>query len=377
MSSTRELESNPHSQADFLLLWARLISIYTKMVLTKPRDRTFAFQGITSHMVRLSGREANGCGTRLSFFDGLPVACLLPSLLWVAGPTDPGERPNQNITSDNAEIRVETWCYVNTLSWASIEGPVSYRCSWPFCAESSPRTTVFAPGFSSGNFTPQKRTQIVHLFPSRNDCEAAEDNHDLDNPVESSYKRPCSDLSTPFQSYRYCTRVLSLIHVRHLLSRVILEGPAFSFTTECTSRPKRASPGYYETRQDHHTKRDGFKNMLDFIWFDLAFSKLSQTPFTIEVTCVAIIEWDYGWWAGTETDMGVESPDSWQPDCAAGIVLIKRDNGGKDSDYGGNSENAQEFYTRIGYWELIGGNQDHPPYGPIREEAKVRRVVVI
>lgn len=380
MCLVRNLESDPDSQAKYLSRWARLIHCYSRMALTKLRDRTFAFQGITSHIARVSGRGVNGYSTRLLFFDGLPVACFLPSLLWVARRTH-GKRSDQSINTDSAKTRVEAECDINTLSWASIEGGVSYDRKWPFCATSSPRTTIFADGFSSGTFTPKKRTQIVHLFSPRNGSEAAEDDHNNDTPVETSYERPEFDIPNilkiyNFHRYRYCTRVLSLIHVPHLLSRVTLEGPAFSFTTECTSRANTVIPDLDETNWDHPTKRNCRRHIYNLIWFDLGFLQFSQTRLAIEVTCLTVIEWE-DVLGPSLTDMGGGDPDSWQPDSAAGIVLIRSDSGGKDSEYGGICGGSQELYTRIGYWELRKGDLYRPPYGPIREGAKVRRLVVI
>lgn len=377
MCLVQNLESDPESQATFLSLWGRLLLSYTYMDLTKPRDRTFAFQGITSHIARLSSRAASDCGARISFFDGLPVVCLLPSLLWQSQ----GNRPDQNITTDNARTRVEGGCYVNTLSWASIEGSVSYAWRWPFCASASPRTTIFAPGFSSGTFKLKRRTQVVQLFTPRTRCGATEDDENDDTPVESSYE-PLDfyprgmQVEFVFPRYRYCTSVLSLIHVQSLLSRVTLEGPTFSFTTECTSGPSNVFPGQNDTFWDHPIKRNGLKNMFNLIWFDVAFLQFLQTRLAIEVTCLTVIEWKYRKML-SRTDMGAADPDSWQPDCAAGIVLIRSDSGGKDGESGGICEGAQEVYTRIGYWELRKWDPCHPPYGPIREESKLRRVVVI
>lgn len=378
MCSAQNLESDPESQATFLRLWGRLIISYTHMALTKPQDRTFAFQGITSHIARLSSRAASDCWSRISLFDGLPVPCLLPSLLWQAN----GKRPDQNITTDNARTRVESGCYVNTLSWASVEGSAWYGRNWPFCASASPRVTIFAPGFGSGTFKLKRRTQVVQLFAPRNRCGATEDDGNDETPVESSYEpldfHPRGmQKEFVFLRYSYCTRMLSLIHVKNLLSRVTLEGPTFSFTTECTSGPSKVAPGRSDTFWDHPIKRNGLKNMFNLIWFDLAFLRFSKTRLAVEVTCLTVTEWEHGE-VCTPTDVGNESPDSWQPNCAAGIVLIRSDSGGKDGEYGGICEGAREFYTRIGYWELgIPWDLNRPSYGPIREEAQVRRVVVI
>ncbi|KAJ0122253.1 HET-domain-containing protein [Diaporthe amygdali] len=169
----RELHSNPMSQSAFLFLWRKLLSAYTEMALTQPADRPFAFQGITSHIARLSSKVAGDGGEGTTFFDGLPIA---------------------------------------------------------------------------GTFQLKERSQIIELFPQ--------------------------------------------------------------------------------------------------------------------------------WEPGPESepmDMSGVNQDGWQPNSAAGIVLIRSQNR-EDSMLVDQSE---EVHTRIGYWELEQWNQYHPPYGLIREEAEVRRIVII
>lgn len=367
-----EVTTDARYQRDFFSLWYLLLHHYTSMALTWPRDRPFAFQGIASQLARVSNENASrGRGAAIHFFDGLPVRFLLPSLLWRVSSVN-GRRTTQDTTKSGAKTRIEAECHLNTLSWASIEGTVLTPYTWPCCTTASPSTTIFAPGFSSGTFTLRKRTQIVELSPGPKPCVILDTDGEDDLPC---IPRISSEKMDTFASYRYCTRAVSLIHVHNLLSRVTLEGPTFSFTTPSTYHSRTMSPGGCMTDWDQRGRWHGLRDSFMLMNLDLGCLRFSHFGLSMRVTCLTVIEWE--WDENKDCrypkDMAREKPESWQPNCAAGIVLIRNEGGHEDVHW----NRAEEIYTRIGYWELVHWNPYHPPYGPIRKEAKVKRVTVI
>ncbi|KAL1855887.1 hypothetical protein Daus18300_010865 [Diaporthe australafricana] len=155
MCTMQNISSDPKSQASFFGLWMKLVSTYTNMALKVWGDRPVAIHGITSRMT-----GTNGTGS--SFFDGMPVECFVPSLLW-RWKHGKGIRPNQNITTSSDKMRITAECRVNTLSWASIEGATAFTYKWPFCAAGSLQT-ILSPQVDSGDLTLQNRTQVIDLL---------------------------------------------------------------------------------------------------------------------------------------------------------------------------------------------------------------------
>lgn len=368
MCAIMNLDSGVPEQEMFLGPWNSLVYMYTGMNLTKPRDRPVAFQGITSYISRLSSNNAyRGGGTGVTFFDGLPVPFLLPSLLWRVVGTK-GGRARQSIITSSTKTCVVAECYVNTLSWASVEGEVRCPYEWPVCAAPRPATTIFAPGFNSGTFKLQKRVQIIELFHDPKPCKDADTGHDKEPVHIPEWKVSYPDIA----AYRYCTRLVSLIHVHNLLSRVILEGPTFILTTPSTCKSSTLAPGGCMANWHHPEKGHRRTDSFNLFNLDLGSLRDSCSGLALQVTCLTVIEWELSRNGERRMDMAGENVETWQPDCAAGIVLIKGNDG-----KGLYHDKVEETYTRIGYWELLKSNEYHPPYGPIRKEPKVRRVVVI
>lgn len=370
LRKTPNVSSSLRDQRIFLMLWKRLVSKYTAMALTRPQDRSVAFHGITSW---IAGNGTTGS----SFFNGLPVACFVPSLLWqfVDGK---GTRARQSIATSNTMTRVVAESCVNTLSWASIEGAVNFwHSTWRPYGASVSLEAKQTYEVDNGALILQDRTQVIELLSHAKPSGPTgdEDNsppHAMRETDKASYIP--SNL-TFYVGYRYATRLISLVQPRYSPSRVTLEGPTFSFTTE-TAKSEDGSNGLvywnHPLKRSFRHKRHGGMMRLDLLCL-----RFPQVGLSMQVTCLTVVEWVDAKPRETRTNLGGGDPDEFlEPDSAAGIVLIR----GVSEDRGAGvnrEEGSEEVYTRIGYWELVPWNENHPPYKPIRQEARVRQVTVI
>lgn len=349
-----------------------LISQYTNMAPKMPGDRPVPIRGITS---RMTGADATGS----PFFDGMPVECFVPSLLW-RWKHGRGIRPTQNITTSGDKIRILAECRVNTLSWALVEGAVAFTYKWPFCSAASLENIVTSE-VDSGDLILQKRTQIIDLY--HHDRSSGTAGYLGDNGLEHAIVADTTRFRTEpdrsfYWPYRYCTRLVSLTRTLHSPSRVILEGPTFSSTTETTREGNVASKSFWRTYWNHPLKKTPVELFSRGLMVsDLMCLRVAPVGLTMQATYLIVVEWTDAEDGGAK-DMDGEHPESWEPKSAAGIVLIRSEDGeGSREGKRDRVERGEEVYTRIGYCDLRESDPDVPPYRPIRKEAEVRRVTVI
>ncbi|KAH8669147.1 heterokaryon incompatibility protein-domain-containing protein [Xylariales sp. PMI_506] len=373
----------------FFEAWQKLVRAYSDLNLTYPSDRFPAFAGITSVQ---QDRMALTC------FEGLWLENFIPSLLWYCKPKT-GLRLAEEINSIRPERKefleaiYTAKTTVNSLSWASIEGEVEYS-DWPLWDFAKDNfTTTLGPGFAGNNAGETRRAtkprqliageeapnspeynylldlherkhsfRILHYDPTNR---AAPDDPLFGEEMSGKTRIAHQAKIRVDSNCRYRTSLLRLVpantaYMYRNPSTFVLRGPVFRFVSGPLEHSLQTSwvlPPFVP------------KGLLDptakYRWFFPDLKMLYHLPLgaRLEVTCLAVVQWD---------DVWAHKPEGH----VAGVVLARLiDNGRVDKETLEGVGKGCGTFARIGFFDF------RCKYGVVSQEllkfAKLETVIVV